>query len=159
MQIYTAPLAIPLAIYIPAASVGGTASCTIAALAPSTRLISSVAFARINSYVAFAIATPVACSVNARCEADAHVLAGCSNLPEGLLVLRSGVTAPSLDLLPEKETGRLGASLGRRLCGSSLRARGGGGGPKPRSCTAQLSTALLALAECHFRQSLPDCLI
>ena len=35
--------------------------------------------ARINSYVAFAIATPVACSVNARCEADAHVLAGCSN--------------------------------------------------------------------------------
>ena len=52
---------------------------TFAALAPSTRLISSVAFARINSYFAFAIATPVACSVNARCEADAHVLAGCSN--------------------------------------------------------------------------------
>ena len=37
------------------------------------RLVSSVAFARTNAYVAFAIATPVACSVNARCEADAHV--------------------------------------------------------------------------------------
>jgi len=30
-------------------------------------------------YVAFAIATPVTWSVNERCEAGAHVLAGCSN--------------------------------------------------------------------------------
>ena len=57
-------------------------------------------------------------------------------LPEGLLVLRRGVAAPSLGLLPEKETGRIGASLGRRLCGSGLRARGGGVGPKPAATRA-----------------------
>ena len=50
--------------------------------------------------------------------------------------MRRGVAAPSLGLLPEKETGRIGASLGRRLCGSGFRARGGGVGPKPAATRA-----------------------
>jgi hypothetical protein len=55
----------------PATIVGGTAISTLAtALAPTARIISNREFSLINIYVAFAIATPVAWSVNARCEAD-----------------------------------------------------------------------------------------
>ena len=56
-----------------------TISTLATALAPTARIIYNREFSRICIYVAFAIATPVAWSVNARCEADAHVLAGCSN--------------------------------------------------------------------------------
>ena len=52
--------------------------------------------------------------------------------------MRRGGAAPSLGLLPEKETGRIGVFLGRRLCGSSLQSRAGEGRrrrPQPRSNT------------------------
>ena len=53
----------------PATIVGGTAISTLAtALAPTARIISNREFSLININVAFAIATPVAWSVNERCE-------------------------------------------------------------------------------------------
>jgi hypothetical protein len=41
--------------------------------------VNYLSYSKTQLNVAFAIATPVAWSVNARCEADAHVLAGCLN--------------------------------------------------------------------------------
>ena len=65
-------------------------------------------------------------------------------LPEGLLVLRRGGAAPSLGLLPEKETGRIGAPWGGGCaavaCGRGAEAEAPSRAAAPHSHQLQRTT-------------------